>query len=114
MTATTNITLLWIVTPCSLAEVYRYFGTLKMEAARSSESSVSIYQSARRHIARGSSIYFLRVYVGFIYFPEVRAIYLYTFHDLYRVFVCVFLLPCLFRTYSGFICTSYIDSCVTN
>jgi hypothetical protein len=85
-----------------------------MEAAHSSETSVSIYQSTRRHIEGDSSIYFLRVYVGFIHLLEVREIYLYTFHDFSRVFVYILLLPCLFHPSSGFTCTSYINSCTMN
>jgi hypothetical protein len=59
-TVTTNITVLWGVTPCNLVEFIdvseEFFASifkledLKMEAARSSKTSANIYQIIWRHI----------------------------------------------------------------
>lgn len=48
----------WVVTSCSLVQNYRRFGgmcgSLKIQAARSSEKSVNIYQTTRRHFSEES------------------------------------------------------------
>jgi hypothetical protein len=38
----------WVVAPCSLVEIYQFIA-LMMEAARSSETLVSFYQTTRRY-----------------------------------------------------------------
>jgi hypothetical protein len=39
----------WVIAPCSLVEVYQRFIALMMEAARTSETLVNFYQTARRY-----------------------------------------------------------------
>jgi hypothetical protein len=51
---TTKMTVFLDVTPCSLAEVYQFQGTLVMEAASTSETSLNFYQSTRRNIPEDS------------------------------------------------------------
>jgi hypothetical protein len=48
----------WEVASCSLADIDRHCDALMMEAVSSSETSVSIYQTTRRKIPKGSHLYF--------------------------------------------------------
>jgi hypothetical protein len=54
-----KMTVFWDVAPCDLVEVYRRFRgaiALIMEAESTSETSVNIYQTARRNILEGSNL----------------------------------------------------------
>jgi hypothetical protein len=46
-----DMAVFWVVTPCSLVEVYQLFrGIIRMmEAARTSETLVNFYQTTRRY-----------------------------------------------------------------
>jgi hypothetical protein len=58
-----SIAIFWIAAPCSLAEVYRRIRgacaliALMMEAARTSETSVNFYQTARRNNPEDSCLH---------------------------------------------------------
>jgi hypothetical protein len=55
----------WVVAPCKLVEVYKLFRghrgliALMMEAARTYETLVNFYQTARRYKPEDSHIHFL-------------------------------------------------------
>jgi hypothetical protein len=46
----------WVVVPCNLVEVYQRFIVLMMEAARTSETLVNFYQSARLYNPENSHL----------------------------------------------------------
>jgi hypothetical protein len=49
-----TITVFWDMIPCSLVNRDRQFSALHMEAVRSSETLVRMYQTTRLHIPEGS------------------------------------------------------------
>jgi hypothetical protein len=58
MGVSVKMAVFWVVAPCSLAEIYRRFsdacclnqqGALMMEAARTSETLVNVWQTRRRY-----------------------------------------------------------------
>jgi hypothetical protein len=68
----------WVVAPYSLVEVYRRFrGTccliaLMMEAARTSEMSVNLYQTARRYSPEDSHLLAQNLHVDEFSFQDAR------------------------------------------
>jgi hypothetical protein len=51
-----KMAVLWVVTPCSLVEVYRHFRALMVEEASTSETLVNFYQTTRRNNPEGSHL----------------------------------------------------------
>jgi hypothetical protein len=51
----------WVVAPCSLAEVYRRFRAMMIEAARTSETLVNFYQNTRRYNTEDSHLIYATV-----------------------------------------------------